>query len=286
MIKIGSRKSPLAMRQTELVAEKLKKAFPDEEFEIIGISTKGDRQLDKSLQSFGGKGVFIKELEAAILSGEIQMAVHSAKDMPTELPDGLSIGAVIERGPHEDVLVCCGDTKIDFSDRMAKIIIGTGSIRREYQLKELFPNAQTKPIRGNIHTRLEKMRKGEYDAIVLARAALERLGITGFKIIPLDFVCAAGQGIIAVEIKAGAMEKYMQAINDEETYRSLIAEREFLSLSGGGCHVPVGAFAQAENNEIIMETFQVKNGKIIRRKMSDTNPLVLAHKMAEQSEGH
>ncbi|MGN0148710.1 MAG: hydroxymethylbilane synthase [Clostridia bacterium] len=286
MIKIGSRKSPLAMRQTELVAEKLKNAFPDEEFEIVGISTKGDRQLDKSLQSFGGKGVFIKELEAAILSGEVQMAVHSAKDMPTELPDGLSIGAVIERGSHEDVLVCCGDTKIDFSDRMAKIIIGTGSIRREYQLRELFPNAQAKPIRGNIHTRLEKMRKGEYDAIVLARAALERLGITGLKILPLDFVCAAGQGIIAVEVKAGAMQKYMQAINDEETYRSLIAEREFLSLSGGGCHAPVGAFARAENDEIIMETFQVKNGKIIRRKMSDANPLVLARKMAEQSEGH
>lgn len=284
MIKIGSRKSPLAMRQTAIVAEKLKKAFPDEEFEIVGISTKGDKQLDKSLKSFGGKGIFIKELEAALLSDKIQMAVHSAKDMPTELPDGLCIGAAIERGAHEDILVFCGDKISDFkSGTPNKITIGTGSVRREAQIKEIFPGVQIKPIRGNIHTRIEKLKNGEYDAIILAKAALERLEITdnAIKTAPLDFICAAGQGIIAVETKCGAAEKYMTAINDKNTSLSLTAEREFLKAVGGGCHSPAGAYAVVKNDVITMETLQLKEGKIIRKKMSGSDPLELARKMAE-----
>lgn len=284
MIKIGSRKSPLAMRQTAIVAEKLKKAFPDEEFEIVGISTKGDKQLDKSLKSFGGKGIFIKELEAALLSDKIQMAVHSAKDMPTELPDGLCIGAAIERGAHEDILVFCGDEISDFKSGIPnKITIGTGSVRREAQIKEIFPVVQIKPIRGNIHTRIEKLKNGEYDAIILAKAALERLDITdnAIKTAPLDFICAAGQGIIAVETKCGAAEKYMTAINDKNTSLSLTAEREFLKAVGGGCHSPAGAYAVVKNDVITMETLQLKEGKIIRKKMSGSDPLELARKMAE-----
>ncbi|MCC8170090.1 MAG: hydroxymethylbilane synthase, partial [Oscillospiraceae bacterium] len=195
-------KSPLAMRQAEIVLKKLQRAFPDERFEIVGIATTGDRQLDKPLAGFGGEGVFIKELEAAALSGEIQMAVHSAKDMPTELPDGFCIAAVTERGAHEDVLVC----PPGFESRVsadAEFAIGTGSARREVQLRQLYPNAEINPIRGNIHTRLEKMRSGEYNAIVLAKAALERLETENVSVIPLDFVCAAGQGIIAVDVRRG-----------------------------------------------------------------------------------
>lgn len=278
MIKIGSRKSPLAMRQTEMVVEKLKKAFPDEEFEIVGISTKGDKQLDKSLKSFGGKGVFIKELESALLSDEIQMAVHSAKDMPTELPEKLCIGAAIERGAHEDVLVCCGDAALN---KTSEIVIGTGSLRRELQIKEVFPKAEIKPIRGNIHTRIEKLNNGEYDAIILAKAALERLEISDIKVMPLDFICAAGQGIIAVEAKRGAAEKYTAEINDKNTALALAAEREFLKAVGGGCHSPVGAYAVVENNIITMETLQLKDGKVIRKKMSGSDPIELARKMAE-----
>ena len=146
VIKIGTRKSPLAMKQTEAVIEILKRKFPDDTFEIVGISTKGDRELNKSLSSFGGKGVFIKELEAALLSGEIDMAVHSAKDMPTDLPENLTISAAPVRGDRRDVLV-------HYTDDIK--IIGTGSQRREAQAKTLFPNAEFKPIRGNIATRLE-----------------------------------------------------------------------------------------------------------------------------------
>jgi uroporphyrinogen III methyltransferase/synthase len=291
MIKIGSRKSPLAMRQTEIVVEKLKATFPNEEFEIVGISTKGDKQLDKSLKSFGGKGVFIKELEAVLLDDEIQMAVHSAKDMPTELPEGLCISAAIERGAHEDMLVYCRDTKIDFETALKNItdkgdtkpIIGTGSARREIQIKEIFPNAKIKPIRGNIQTRLEKLKSGEYDAIILAKAAFERLAISDNKIkfAPLDFICAAGQGIIAVETKVDFEKKYTEAINDKNTFLALTAERAFLAAVGGGCHSPVGAYAVAENGEITMQTLQIRDSKIIRKKMSGSDAEKLARELAE-----
>lgn len=274
MIKIGSRKSPLAIRQAEEAALKLKKAFPCESFEIVGISTKGDKQPDTPLKSFGGKGVFIKELEAALLNGEIQMAVHSAKDMPTALPEGLIIGAALKRGSHEDVLVRLKETK-------TLKVIGTGSVRREIQLREIYPNAEIKPIRGNIHTRIEKLKSGEYDAIALAKAALERLEINdpGLCIAELDFISAAGQGIIAVEVKECGQEKYMSVLNDTDTFTALTAEREFLNASGGGCHSPVGAYAAVEDGIITMETLCQKDGKTIRRKMSGTDPVRLAREM-------
>lgn len=209
IIKIGSRKSQLAIKQTEAVIKKLKEHFPNDTFEIVGISTKGDRQLDKSLQSFGGKGVFIKEIETALLSGEIDMAVHSAKDMPTEICDGLTISAALLRDDKSDVLVHFGDTKS--SDIK---IIGTGSARRQAQAEKLFPNAVFKPIRGNIGTRLEKVKNGEYDAVIMARAAINRLAVSNVKIENLgdNFICAAGQGILAIETVVGKADKYTQAI--------------------------------------------------------------------------
>lgn len=278
MIKIGSRKSPLAIRQAEEVLEKLKQAFPNEAIEIVGISTKGDKQSDIPLKSFGGKGVFIKELETALLNDEIQLAVHSAKDMPTELPEGFSIGAVLPRGAHEDVLITLRDTK-------SINIIGTGSARREIQVRELYPNAEIKSIRGNIHTRLDKLKDGGYDAVVMAKAAIERLGINDpdLKITPLDFVCAAGQGIIAAEIKNGNTlftDAINDAINDADTFTALLAEREFLRLLGGGCHSPAGAMAKVKNGVITMETLREKDGKVIRKKADGTDPIILAHKMA------
>ena len=212
IIKIGSRKSQLAIKQTEAVIKKLKEHFPNDTFEIAGISTKGDRQLDKSLQSFGGKGVFIKEIETALLSGEIDMAVHSAKDMPTEICDGLTISAALLRDDRSDVLVHFGDTKL--SDIK---IIGTGSARRQSQAEKLFPNVVFKPIRGNIGTRLEKVKNGEYDAVIMARAAINRLAVSDVKIENLgdNFICAAGQGILAIETAVGKADKYAQAINDK-----------------------------------------------------------------------
>ena len=278
IIKIGSRKSQLAIKQTEAVIKKLKEHFPNDTFEIVGISTKGDRQLDKSLQSFGGKGVFIKEIETALLSGEIDMAVHSAKDMPTEICDGLTISAALLRDDRSDVLVHFGDTKL--SDIK---IIGTGSARRQSQAEKLFPNTVFKPIRGNIGTRLEKVKNGEYDAVIMARAAINRLAVSDVKIENLgdNFICAAGQGILAIETAVGKADKYAQAINDKVAMTELKCERAFLQYTGGGCHAPCGASAEFNGKEIKMCTFFKENDKEIYLEMFGNDPILLGKKMAE-----
>ena len=272
IIKIGSRKSQLAIKQTEAVIKKLKEHFPNDTFEIVGISTKGDRQLDKSLQSFGGKGVFIKEI------GEIDMAVHSAKDMPTEICDGLTISAALLRDDRSDVLVHFGDTEL--SDIK---IIGTGSARRQSQAEKLFPNAVFKPIRGNIGTRLEKVKNGEYDAVIMARAAINRLAVSDVKIENLgdNFICAAGQGILAIETAVGKADKYAQAINDKVAMTELKCERAFLQYTGGGCHAPCGASSEFNGKEIKMCTFFKENDKEIYLEMFGNDPILLGKKMAE-----
>lgn len=278
IIKIGSRKSQLAIKQTEAVIEKLKEKFPNDTFEIIGISTKGDRQLNKTLQSFGGKGIFIKEIETALLNGDIDMAVHSAKDMPTEICSGLTISAALLRDDRNDVLVHLGDTKS--SDIK---IIGTGSARRQAQAEKLFPNAVFKPIRGNINTRLEKVQNGEYDAVIMARAAINRLAISDIQIKNLgdNFICAAGQGILAIETKIGKADKYAYAINDETAMTELKSERAFLQYTGGGCHAPCGASAEYNGKEIKMRTFFKENGKDVYLEMFGNDPILLGKKMAE-----
>ena len=275
-IRIGTRKSPLAMKQTEAVIEVLKQKFPDDTFEIAGISTKGDKEQSKSLSSFGGKGVFIKEIETALLSGEIDMAVHSAKDMPTEITAGLTISAALLRANRRDVLV-------HFTDNIS--VIGTGSARRESQAKRLFPNAQFKPIRGNIATRIEKVRSGEYDAVIMAKAAIDRLDIKDVKITGLgeDFVCAAGQGILAVETVEGKMTKYTDAINDTAVMAELTAERAFLAAIGGGCHTPCGASAVYNNGNITMRTFYSDGENNSYIEMTGDNPYELGKAMAEKS---
>lgn len=279
-IKIGSRKSELALKQSEAVVNMLRSEFPDDTFEIITISTQGDLQRDKTLTSFGGAGVFIKEIETALLKGEIDMAVHSAKDMPVKLPSGLTIGAALLREDRSDCLVCFGDTKIDNIK-----IIATGSPRRKAQAEKLFPNAEFKPIRGNIQTRLDKVKNGEYDAVIMARTALVRLNINNVNILPLgsDFICAAGQGIIAVETVEGKMNKYTDAINNPNVMTELIAERSFLKYTGGGCHMPCGASAVYENGEITMRTFFRDAKTDVRLEMSDTDPIALGRKMAKKT---
>ena len=274
-IKIGSRKSELAISQTESVINVLKDKFPDDTFEIVGISTEGDKILDKSLKSFGGKGVFIKEIENALLSGKIDMAVHSAKDMPTDIPEGLSLSAALLRCDRSDVLVLSGDTKIDDIK-----IIGTGSERRRAQAIKFFPNAKFKPIRGNINTRISKLKNGEYDAVIMAKAAIERLNIPDINVIPLGFVCAAGQGILAVETVKGNMTKYTDAINDLKVMTELQAERAFLHSTGGGCHAPCGASAVYDRKKITMRTFYAEGKNHVYLEMTDTDPHILGKTMA------
>ena len=175
-IRIGTRKSKLALVQTHRVEKMILEAFPDLKIEICEMSTKGDELLDRSLLSFGGKGVFTQELEAALLQGQIDRAVHSAKDMPMEFPEGLGIGAVLRRGPVEDVIVTKDGTLL--KDLKPGSVVGTGSLRRELQIKKINPLIRVKLIRGNVQTRLRKLEEGQYDAIVLAAAGLDRLELS------------------------------------------------------------------------------------------------------------
>lgn len=219
-IRIGTRKSKLALVQTDLVRQRIEVAFPEVEIEIVEMSTKGDEILDKSLTSFGGKGVFTQELEEALLKEEVDLAVHSAKDMPMEFPKGLYIGAVLERANVHDVLVTT--TGVKARDLAPGSIVGTSSLRRELQIKELNPTVRIKMLRGNVQTRLRKLKEGQYDAILLAAAGLERLGLDkeeGIHLEYLDtdrFLPAAGQGILAVEAKEGRFTEVLKAIHCEE----------------------------------------------------------------------
>ncbi|MBQ5331806.1 MAG: hydroxymethylbilane synthase [Oscillospiraceae bacterium] len=262
-IRIGTRKSRLALAQTEMVVRALKSSRPDIETEIVEISSKGDRITDRPISQISGKGVFSSELEEHILSGDIDAAVHSAKDLDIDLPDGLEISAVLKRGDHRDVLVLPKGAELAPTD---KLLIGTGSIRRRENIKRFCPNAVFKDIRGNVETRLNKLISGEYDGIVLAAAGLERLGILSEKIgnsiiensdlsfmifEAEEFVPAACQGIIAAETKKdSAASEILREISDRHTYISFETEREFLRICGGDCHTPAGIFTRVSGENI------------------------------------
>ena len=274
-IRIGTRKSLLARAQTRIVAEKIKEIAPEVEIELLPIITEGDLRLDKSLGSFGGKGVFTKELEQALLDGRIQMAVHSAKDMPVDFPEGLVLGAVVERAEWEDMIVTRDGRAL--REMSPGTVIGTGSLRRGIQLQRLNPGIWTREIRGNVQTRLRKLAEGQYDAIVLARAGIERLrrdlqkymedGIDSeafyrqfhYEVLDAkDFLPAAGQAILAVEVSKRALEddkfaEICRKLNQKEVEYQLLAERNFLRHIGGGCNAPVCAFSWLEDEKLCMK---------------------------------
>lgn len=256
------------MVQTELVRDRIQEAFPQAEITLVPMSTKGDKILDRSLTSFGGKGVFTKELEEALLSGEVDLAVHSAKDMPMEFPAGLALGAVLERANPGDVLVTA--TGIRAAELPAGSVIGTSSLRRELQIRQLNPQVRVKLLRGNVQTRLQKLMDGEYDGILLAAAGLERLGLTGqeglfFEYLDMEtFVPAAGQGILAVEIRKGELAEVMAAIHSDEAEQMLAAEREYLTILGGGCNAPCGAYCRREGDKLVMTGMYAPDGRDVR----------------------
>ena len=285
-LRIGTRKSRLAMVQTEIVREEILAHFPFLGVEIVPMSTKGDQILDRSLTSFGGKGVFTKELEEALLRGEIDLAVHSAKDMPMEFPKGLALGAVLSREDASDVLVTTDGTPV--RNMAPGSIIGTSSLRRQIQIRQMNPQVKVKLLRGNVQPRIEKLKSGQYDGILLAAAGLKRLGICGenlaagagselsgrqcgtgadgslhFEHLPMEqFVPAAGQGILAVEIRQGELGEVMKAIHSVETEAELTAEREFLTILGGGCNAPCGAHCRldAEGSRLSMHVMYARDG--------------------------
>lgn len=246
----GSRGSPLARWQTEWVIQQLKIQFPHTHFELQIIKTQGDKILDLPLHQIGDKGLFTKELEHALLAGQIDFAVHSLKDLPVILPDGLQLGAILERHDPHDVLVTPHARFL--SELPAKALIGTGSLRRRTQLQQVRPDLVYQDLRGNIETRLEKLDRGDYQGIIMAKAALERLNL-GHRItqvLPMNLMLpAVAQGVVAVECRAEdeVMQSVLQRIHHAATAAVAQAERAFLEALGGGCHVPIAAHASAEN---------------------------------------
>lgn len=252
-IKIGTRKSKLALAQTNMVVNEIIKYFPSINIEVVHFTTKGDKVLNKPLINIGGKGVFVTEIEDALLNKEIDLAVHSAKDLPLKLQDNLTISSVLKRGNYRDTLVTVKGKEIDFS---REIIIGTGSNRRKLAFKNLYPNATFKDIRGNVDTRLNKLYNGEYDGIILAMAGLERLDLlsesrftfTSFDY--KDFVPAPCQGIIAVESRNNDLTEILSKINHKDTFYSFQTERHILNILNADCGMPLGAYSFVENNKI------------------------------------
>ncbi len=276
VIRIGTRGSKLALIQTEMVIEELKKKYPDWEMKKVIISTKGDQMLNKPLTDFLDKGVFITEFEDALLTGQIDLAVHSSKDMPMELAEGLVIAGVLPRADARDVLV----TRKGLLARknLSDITVGTGSVRRQFQLKKLYPDINCASIRGNVPTRLQKIRDGEVDGALLAVAGLSRLGM--LKEAEFDYrffsyeemLPAGGQGIIAIEGREGdEIARLARAVSDEKTYYELETERSIMKQLEAGCHEPIGIISWIEQEEISVQVIREKNG--IFRKQEGSAPV-------------
>ncbi|NMG08863.1 hydroxymethylbilane synthase [Brasilonema sp. UFV-L1] len=253
-IRIGSRKSQLALIQTYWVQEQLQKSFPGISFDVHTMSTHGDKILDVALAKIGDKGLFTKELEVGMLNQEIDFAVHSLKDLPTRLPQGLVLAAITERENPADALVVHEKHKDKQIDTLPEgAVIGTSSLRRLAQLRHHFPHLQFKDVRGNLNTRMSKLDAGEYDALILAVAGLERLGM-GDRIhqsLPKEIsLHAVGQGALGIECREDDSEllSLLKAIEHPETRDRCLAERAFLRELEGGCQVPIGV-----NTEIVGE---------------------------------
>ncbi|WP_062104543.1 hydroxymethylbilane synthase [Bacillus niameyensis] len=266
---IGSRRSKLALTQTNWVKEQLEKLGTPFEFEIKEIVTKGDRILDVTLSKVGGKGLFVKEIEQALLDKEIDMAVHSMKDMPAELPEGLMIGSIPEREDYRDVLI--SKDNVPLKELPAGAIIGTSSLRRSAQILAQRPDLEIKWIRGNIETRLNKLKNEEYDAIILAAAGIKRMGweesIVTEYLEPDACLPAIGQGALGIECRTDDLEllEHLANLTSEKSARAVEAERVFLNKMEGSCQVPIAGLAKITDGNQIQLTALVASpdGKII-----------------------
>ena len=253
IIKVGTRGSKLALAQTNYVIDKLKEHYPEHEYQAVVIKTTGDLDLNRPLDAIGSKGIFVDEIEKALLSGEIQMAVHSMKDMPSVLAEGLIFAKAWEREDPRDVLILKNAKSL--KDLKIGANIATGSKRRSFQLLQLRPDLNICPIRGNIDSRLRKLEEGlsdgtELDGIVLAAAGLRRLGLSEHITEYLDadaVVPAPAQGTLAIELAEKDIEllDMVNSLSDKKTEETVYLERGFLKAIGGDCHVPVGAYAEA-----------------------------------------
>ncbi len=249
---IGTRGSKLALWQTSYIASLLKERFPELEFEKRIIKTTGDKLRDAPLAKIGGKGLFVKEIDEAVARGDVDFAVHSMKDVPTELLPELTIAATPEREEVNDALISREGLGIEELPEGA--VVGTSSLRRIAEVKNFRQDLEVKNLRGNVDTRLRKLKAGEYDAIVMAKAGLKRLGFEHeiTQTLPVEqFTPSVGQGAIAVVARRdGEVMDYLRAINHEESLARVKAERALLSSLGGGCQVPLGAYTEVSNNAL------------------------------------
>lgn len=280
-IKIGTRDSKLAMIQTELVVQAIKEYDSSAEIEIVAMKTTGDKILDKTLDKIGGKGLFVKELDHALLAGQVDITVHSFKDMPMDVPNNLPIVALSKREDPRDVLILRDCIK----DESEVNIVGTSSKRREIQLKNLgFDNIL--PIRGNLTTRLAKLDSGEYDAIVLAAAGVVRSGLEHrisryFSV--KEIIPAACQGIIAVQARAGDNTEFLKCFDCEVSHILADTERSFVSTLNGGCSSPVACYSYIEDNMIKIAGLYAdeNNTKILNRDCELDQGVLIAKELAE-----
>jgi hydroxymethylbilane synthase len=255
IIRIATRRSPLALWQAEHVAERLERTFPGCRTELVKMTTQGDKILDAPLAKIGGKGLFVKELEQGMLEGSADIAVHSMKDVPVEFPDGLHLAAILTREDPRDAFV--SNRYATLHDLPANARIGTSSLRRQCQIKGLYPDAEILSLRGNVNTRLSKLDAGEFDAVILASAGLKRLGMGDRITECLDTgvsLPASGQGAIGIECRSGDTEinAMLSVLHDSETGLCVTAERAMNARLNGGCQVPIAGFAQVQGEQLFM----------------------------------
>ena len=266
-LRIGSRESRLAVIQSQMVMKLIAAAEPEAELELVTMKTTGDKILDKTLDKIGGKGLFVRELDQALRDGRADFTVHSLKDMPMQVPEDLPLAAFSSREDPRDVLVLPeGVTELDVSKP-----IGCSSRRRQLQLKQLFPNMDIQPVRGNVQTRLAKLEAGQFSALVLAAAGLKRLGLEGRisrYFTTEEILPAAGQGILVVQTRRGMDTQCLRLVQDEKTACCAKAERAFVRALDGGCSSPVAAHAVVEGEKLTLTGFYVSEDERIQRKGS------------------
>ena len=250
-IRIGSRESKLAVIQSELVMDAIRAAHPELDLELVTMKTTGDKILDRTLDQVGGKGLFVKELDAALLAGRVDLTVHSCKDLPMDIDPRLPLAGFTAREDPRDVLVLPeGAAELDRAKP-----IGCASPRRAVQLRELFPGVEVAPVRGNVLTRLRKLDEGQFAALVLAAAGLKRLGLEGricryFTV--EEMIPAAGQGILALQSRAGEDLRYLDGVLDADGTACALAERAFVRALDGGCSSPIAAHARLEGETMVL----------------------------------
>ncbi|MEO5363595.1 MAG: hydroxymethylbilane synthase [Magnetococcus sp. DMHC-8] len=287
-IKIGTRGSALALWQAEWVRERLQARHPEQTVELVIIKTQGDKILDVPLAKVGGKGLFVKELEEALWAEEIDLAVHSMKDMPAILPDGLVLAAILEREDPRDVLLATRFAGL--ADLPQGALVGSSSLRRQSQLLHMRPDLQIFSLRGNVNTRIGKLEAGQFDAILLAAAGVKRLNLTRHVVEyldPLQMIPANGQGAIGIEIRRHdtPMAEQLAPLNHPPTWQCVSAERALLATLEGGCQVPIAGHAQLQGDtlHLIGRVSSLDGTEMITRHMqgSSDDPAALGQRLAQ-----